>query len=250
MKIIAVIPTYGRPELLRITVKRLYEKNKVNDVICVGSNFSGKALYRYHDNQPLGRKWNYGFTEARKLKADAVLYVGSSDWVSDNWIEVMMPYLKDYDMVGKLDYNLAHVTDQIKLLKFKGYTDPKWSIRTLLIRHSMRHFLNGNDRTGEPIGIGRLIRAEVLDKMDWKPFYDDYNSSMDWCMMKRIKAVGGNFAIHKGEDIQSLAVSCNLWGNMHWSRWEQFMPNMERIKDPKWIETWFPELPNFQKSIL
>lgn len=248
MKIIAVIPTHGRFELLKYTVQRLYEKNKVNEVICIGDTGLRKCKYIQYKNYPLGEKWNRGFQEARKLKADAVLYVGSSDWISDNWIPTMVPHLKVYDMVGKLDYNMSHVNDKITLLKFKGYTDPKFSFRTFLVRHSLRQFLFGNDRTGEPIGIGRLIRAEFLDKINWKPFIDEYHSSMDWCMMQKLYQFG-NYKVYTGDDIQSLAISCDKWTNMHWTNLERYMPNIEKITDPDWIEKWFPELLNFKSEL-
>jgi len=247
MKIAAVIPVHGRKELLKYTIQRLMNKNVI--VIAIGCLDDIKDLpcQRFvHENYPLGRKWNYGFQRAREYYPDAVLYVGSSDWISDNWIDVMIPYLEKFDMVGKLDYNLAHICNKITLLKFKGYIDPKLSLRTLLIKHSLRQFFWGNDRILEPIGIGRLIRSSFLDKINWRPFLDDMNSSMDWCMMQKLKFLDGTYTVYSGDIIQSLSISCNKWNNMHWSMFERYMPNMEKIKEPGWVEKWFPELLDFK----
>src|SRR5688572_11164270 len=116
MKIIAVIPVYGRLPLLVKTIQRLLNKNGVSKVICVGNNIDDKrvcvdagAEWVTHMNRPLGDKWNRGFYEARQYNPDACLFVGSSDWVSDNWLPEMIPYLKDYDLIGTAGCHFLHI---------------------------------------------------------------------------------------------------------------------------------------------
>ena len=105
-KIIAIIPVYGRASLLKYTIRRLYNKNKLFKVICVGNEKLEKSIclqengiWVEHANKPLGKKWNYGFTCAKKYNPDAILFVGSSDWISSDWIEKAYPYCQEYGIV-------------------------------------------------------------------------------------------------------------------------------------------------------
>ena len=60
------------------------------------------ALFVQCQNLPLGFKWQRGMDIAREFDPDAILMLGSSDWVSDNWCEIMMKrIIAGADMVGK-----------------------------------------------------------------------------------------------------------------------------------------------------
>ena len=67
-KIIAVIPVHGRELLLKYTIRRLYKKNNLYKVICVGETAKEKevvlqenGIWVEYNNNPLGKKWNIGF---------------------------------------------------------------------------------------------------------------------------------------------------------------------------------------------
>src|SRR5688572_33434172 len=94
-KVVAVIPVHGRVPLLPYTIKRLIQKNDCK-VICVGDGLHEKqvceqsgAVWVPFKNSPLGAKWNAGFVAAKRFNPDAVLYVGSSDWVCNDWIKLL-----------------------------------------------------------------------------------------------------------------------------------------------------------------
>ena len=171
LKSVAVIPVHERHSLLRVTIKRLYEKNGVDHVICIGENSNREvcqnagAEFVEHPNLPLGRKWNAGFRVARQYRPDCVVYVGSSDWLSDNWLSVMYPLSLMYAVVGKLDFNMLHIGSGLKV----GFW-PRYPV--------------GTGRENELIGIGRLISREFLDLIAWEPFDDELNKSMDWCIWR------------------------------------------------------------------
>lgn len=232
MKTIAVIPVHGRLPLLPYTIGRLYTKNNISHVICVGSEAEravcekAGAQYLISPNT-LGLKWNNGFEEAGRQKAEVIVFVGSSDWLSDTWIERLLPYMETFDMVGKLDFNMVHVNHKILLCNWPGY--PK-----------------DNERHGEPIGIGRMLRAEVLDRMKWRPFKDTANNSMDWQMLQSVGKQGGHIGIYTGEDIQSLSLSTDQWVNKH----KFFSLQHRAIEDgDKWIKQFFPEVYQFHADI-
>ena len=234
MKIVAVIPVHGRLPLLEITIRRLYRKNKIDKVICVGDNPDDKTLCKKagaawceHKNKPLGEKWNAGFVFAKEhYDPDYVLYVGSSDWVSDNWIPVTLEFLQanDFDVVGKPDYNMLHYGKELFMCHWTGYPSGSW-------------------RENEPIGIGRILSKKFLDKIGWQPFESFLDASMDWCMVQKlIKIPGHRFGSFNSVEIQSLSLSCDAWDNMHKVSVRADLPNTYRIYQPKaFLKMWFPE---------
>lgn len=77
-------------------------------------------------------------------------------------------------------------------------------------------------RAGEPTGIGRIIRSNILDKIDWKPFDDHAHGSMDCTMYHKILNAGGRIQCVNDPKYVALSISTNLWSNMrifeqHWN---------------------------------
>lgn len=202
-KTVAVIPCFGRFQLLEKNVDRLYKVNGISKVILVGHEPYVKkiadntnSIFVNHKNNPLGRKWNAGFAKAREINADAVLFVGSSDLVSKDWLPTALKYLPDYDLIGKLDCYLMDINRVLgkRLVHWPGYG------------HGVR--------AEEPIGIGRVISARVLDKIDWKPFDDTRDNSMDWFMYDAVLKHSGKIKI-MDEEVYSMAISTDRWPNKH-----------------------------------
>lgn len=225
---VAVIPAFGRYNLLRQTIKRLPIQSVVIghesrvEQICKETG----AYFVPYPNTRLGEKWNAGFTAARQLKPDSVLFIGSSDWVSDNWIDECSKHLDEYDMIGKLGCHLLDISYPhygMRLVNWHGYIDPR--------------------RKNETIGIGRVISSRVLDKMNWKPFDHTKDNSMDWQMYQQVLKHRGKIKI-MGDEIHSMALSTNLWPNKHQfqEHWKKRIPNSEPIlKYKPFLETWFKD---------
>ena len=142
------MPVYGRHVILKHTITRLLSINKVDVVICVGSLPEDKVVVEEcgaewveADNTPLGAKWNKAFQAAQKHNPDACLYIGSDDWLSEDYLPAILPYLKTYDLIGKTDFYLCHVA---------SYKDVVFSLA-----HSDGYV--GTDREGESVGGGRLL---------------------------------------------------------------------------------------------
>ncbi len=233
--IVAVIPVLGRLTLLPYTIERLLKKNGVVKVICVGKDEREKtvselagAKFLYHDNEPLGKKWNHGFQWAREFSPEAVLFAGSSDWVSDNWLAHMMQY-REYDLIGKPDFNLLDIgpLNKLRMCHWAGYE---------------------GERKGESIGIGRVISARILDKMNWKPFNDAKHNCMDSQMQEKVIARGGKLKLVTSEEIDSLSLSTYKWTNKHVfnEHWMNILPSTH-IQNPRtWLRTRFPEALNMK----
>jgi hypothetical protein len=229
-KIIAVIPVHGRRPLIKHTIERLYKRNGIYKVICVGDSVIDKKVclqsgadWVQFKNKPLGAKWNEGFKAAEKYQPDGCLFVGSSDWISDNWMTVLSQYLCNYDLIGLpgcylLDIN--RTKDTHRALHWPGYI---------------------GTREGESIGIGRLISAKVLDKMNWQPFGAGLDHSLDYSMKERVMKAGGKVKLVVTDQVKSMAISCSEWPNKHnfESHWSNRLPS-EKI-DPQELFKMFPE---------
>lgn len=240
MKVVAVIPVFGRGPLVKLTIQRLLQKNGCSDVVCVGHDkvdqkicVDAGAVWVNQSNIPLGRKWNAGFLKAKELNADACLFVGSSDWVSDNWIPVMMPYLDQYAMVGKagcylVDYSMKH---GCRLCYWPGY------------KTGMDKSVRSNERKNEPIGIGRLLSARFLDAFDWKPFDDGQHNSLDWTMYMKARNISEGVGMIDNDTICSMAWSCDRWENKHnfTSHWIGKLPSEKIINYTSFLNGYFPE---------
>jgi len=223
--IVAPIPVYGRFPLLIHTIKRLKDQGVI--VICIGSEPMGKKIADYmgvewveHDNGLLGSKWNAGFLASKKYNPEGVLFMGSSDWMSSNYLSESTKYLEEYDLIGMLGCYFADIkksndnkkNDEIRLVRWGGY--------------------GSGDREDEPIGIGRLLSNRILDKIGWKPFNDELNSSLDFSMWEKVLNSNGKVKILDDDSLKLLSISTNLWQNKHKfeQHWSNLLPS-EKIYD-------------------
>lgn len=224
-----MIPVHGRLPLLQRTIKRLYFNNGVSHIICVGDTDEERRLCHHmgaeflkHDNKPLGKKWNTGFLKAKESNPDAVVYVGSSDWISDNWLPVLLPLVEEHDIIGKTDFNMLHIGEETKLAHWP-------------------HYPLGSGRENESIGIGRLLSRDFLERINWTPFDDYLNMSMDFSMWKKFtnNCKGGQLLFNSVE-VQSLAISCDSWDNMHKGDFDSGAVYPFRFP-LLWLKMWFPD---------
>lgn len=228
LRIVAVIPVRGRLPLLKHTIERLYKKNGVYKVICVADGHDERkviescgAVYIHHSNKPLGKKWNHGFVHAQNYNPDACLFVGSSDWLSDNWLAEMGPYLKEFDLIGTLGCHFLDIAESFRLVYWPGYI---------------------GRRQGESIGIGRLISSRVLAKLQWKPFDDALDVSLDYSMQQRVITATGKLHLVDNTNIKSVSISTNRWINKHVFQHHWNGPLKSEVIDPdKFINENFPE---------
>lgn len=164
-KLIAVIASYRRGIILQDTIDCL--KPQVDDIVIVGSSewvdgvngcseekkiaVKNSLIYVDHKNDPLGQKWQAGLNEAHNYLPDAIMIVGSDDFILPTWgpdaKEIFSDYRKDwrYDVLGMGVWNV--------------YNAPT------------REMISCNYRTrNDPIGAGRVIRSSVLDGCGWQIF--------------------------------------------------------------------------------
>jgi hypothetical protein len=233
--VVAALAVHGRLPLLEQTIKRLYKTNGCVKVICSGDNAEDKklceslgALWVHHPNRHLGGKWNLAFKAAKQFNPDAVLFVGSSDWVSHNWFTLMQPHVETRGFAGVPGCYLADVSENIRLCHWKGYKKQR------------------PERADETIGIGRMLSRRLLDAMQWQPFNPILNNSLDRSMKDNAKKLGFvDFMVHD-DRLKALSISTNRWINkhqfeMHWS--ENGKLKSDRISPPhQFLSSNFPEI--------
>jgi hypothetical protein len=230
MKVVAAIPVKGRHPLLKYTIKRLLTKCGVSKVICVGDKEDRAACeefgadYVVFTNYPLGLKWNIGFQATKEHDPDAVLFVGSSDWVSDDWCSTMFPYLETHYMAGKLGCHLLDIREGFyRCVYWPGYKD---GMRRLDAR-----------RHNEPIGIGRMLSREFLQRIKYTPFDNNQDNSLDWTMYQK----AGSSVKVSDDNVYSMAISTDRWVNKHKfnEHWAGRLPS-EKVKI-SFCDEHFPE---------
>jgi|SRR6478609_2192276 len=234
-KVVACIPVFGRKPLLEHTIRRLYQKNGVHKVICAGDQHEDRKLceslgahWVAYKNKPLGMKWNAAFQAAEQFNPDACLFVGSSDWISDNWIYKMEPLVKEFDLIGTAGCYFLHIGNDFKLCDWPGYE---------------------GRRKGESIGIGRTISRKLLDKLHFKPFEDNIDSSLDYSMISRSNKVAAKVHMTVNAELKSLSISTDRWHNKHnfMHHWTNVLKS-EIVDNPEpWLKENFPEAFNVFK---
>lgn len=234
-KVVACIPVFRRLPLLRYTIRRLLHKNRVHAVVCVGNRFDERRLceeegahWVNYKNYPLGEKWNVGFKAAKAFDPDACVFIGSSDWISDNWLEYFK--YKDFDLIGLPGCHFLHLGETNKLCYWPGYT---------------------NQRIGESIGIGRMISRELLNRLQFTPFEGRLNNSLDHSMQVRSKLHAARIQCIDTNLIISVSISTDAWPNKHrfFDHYNNILPSV-RISDvDNWIENNFPEAKQVCESL-
>lgn len=157
------------------------------EVLAVGSegelsrNMCEKHGFHYieHPNQPLSEKWQSGASYARKFDFDALIIMGSDDFVSK---EVFYTYKdlvnKGVQFFGFQDLYLYEVKSKT-LGYWKGYG-------------SASKGLAQPARVGETIGLGRFLASSLVEYMDFNLWGDaKVNQSLDNLMQKRVVAKTG-----------------------------------------------------------
>ena len=229
---VACIPVKGRGPLVEQTIKRLYWKNDVYRVICVGDEREDRevcekagAVWVQFNNKPLGSKWNAAFEEAKKYEPDACLYVGSSDWLSGNWIDFMRPHVDQNHLVGVPGMYLVDVSAA------NGRRGVFWP------GYDLKH-------RNESIGIGRMLSRELLDKLKWRPFEGQADQSLDRSMTDKCARFGNKEFMLQNPQMMALSLSFpDRWPNKHRfdMHWHNMLPSQKIDVEP-FLTTHFPEI--------
>jgi len=227
--IAAVIPIHGRERLTLETVLRLKQQDHPPEhIILVGNSKSEKnlaevtgSIFVSHPNKPLGAKWQAGIGKARELEPDAVLIMGSDDWLSNNWCGRMMEEIKrGSDLVGvKRLFVLEFGLNLRRLACLNGYL---------------------SERKNEPMGVGRVFSRKILESIHWQLF-PARNWTLDGATYIRTIENDGKVAILDDQALIALDIKSCFWRNK-WSFTQVCgATNVERVNYvDEWLDKNFP----------
>lgn len=159
MRLIAVIPVSGREDILKITIPRLIKQ--VYRVILVGHNkneyIPDTDFYTCPKTTKRGAKWQYAIDKAREYNPDAILISSSGGIFRDDYFDIRS------DITGSAGLNyLDFQPGKIRAVYWPGYI---------------------GSRESEPIGLGRIITAEFLNKCNWNIYPADVQTGLDYRSM-------------------------------------------------------------------
>lgn len=158
-KIIVLSAMHGRQKTVSKCLELLPESLDVFMVYSTkedGNFLSGKVKYSsQHSNEILSRKWQHGIYQLRNIDFDAVIILGSDDYVDDAFIDYIDSRISEYDFIGFLD---MYYSKENNLYYWQGYT---------------------NHRKGEPIGAGRVYTKSMLDRMNYILYDGSRQSGLD-----------------------------------------------------------------------
>lgn len=156
------------PEGMEIIPLAVGSEGIRSQLLCEAKGFH----YLEHPNQPLGAKFNAGmrwFKEKDEEKnIDYVMILGSDDYVSPNLIEAYLPHFTSQtDIIGLLDLYFLNIPTA-QMVYFPGYQD---------------------HRTGQTLGAGRCLSRQCLNLLQWTPWEDPINASLDHAMTQKLKTL-------------------------------------------------------------
>jgi len=223
MEIVAIIPVSGRETLLKHTVARLKKQTIPIRVMCCGHTDSerevceegGAEFIQVASDVLTGTKWQMMVNLSKeKYNPDALLILGSANFISDNWCEEMTKYLVDgVKLVGVMGLYYMHIWFNGKptMYYFPGYPV-------------------GHIRHVETVGIGRIIPRSTLDALDWKLF-EDVRRSNDSYMMRNINRVQGVIAKVTDAPICAMRISSPKWKQLN-----SFNAFPQIFKNIRWLD--------------
>lgn len=157
-----VIATHKRIEITTKLIKNILEFHPLTNIVLVVSDpveirafqqITNELLHIVKaENNPLGLKWQKGVDQARRIKANPVIILGSDDELGPDFVvNACEKIRKGYHFIGLKRFKVKH--------KRKTYT--------LDYKPAM------------PIGGGRVYSAELLDSINWKIFNPTKNRKLD-----------------------------------------------------------------------
>jgi hypothetical protein len=176
VKIVVIIAFWQRHEIAKLVFDHLIGITDYVRVIRIAVGSEGEAsrdlakdrvnAYVEFPNKPVGAKWNRVLLEARGHEPDAVMVLGSDNFITPRLMEEWHKGLKEgIDYQGLLDSHQYHLPTKT-LVYWPGYV---------------------GRREGEPIGSARCFSAALLDRLDWRLWESSLNNSLDYSTTTRLK---------------------------------------------------------------
>lgn len=181
MKIGVLTAVWKRSDLARLCLEAIaHARDAVNnsdrlelDVLVVGSECASSGSdalslgFRYLDaaNEPLGSKWDNGMAQFQGRGVYGVIAFGSDDFLEPKVYTWAANRMRDGYKFGGLS-DIVFLTPGPTASYWPGYVGP---------------------RAGELSGCGRFLRADLLDRVCWRPWPNNAPKGLDGGMWRLLR---------------------------------------------------------------
>lgn len=140
-----------------------------------------------HDNQPLGKKKNYGLRQLKNIDFDYMMEIGSDDLITNELLDQYLDYFGKYECFGISD--AAYINSET--LECRRLTSQKTNY-----------------------GAGRCISKKVLEECNWVLWNDGLGRGLDNNSILKIETLGYKYQKVEPKDVPGvidIKSNENLW---------------------------------------
>lgn len=174
-KIIVLSCMHGRHETVQYCINKM---PFIDKVMIYSTDEDGEFLksqsIKYtgqFDNAPLSFKWNAGVMSLKQLDFDAVILLGSDDYIDEKFVKFVSDNIYKYEMIAFKD---LYFKQDSSIYYWSGYS---------------------GTRQGEPAGAGKVYTKEFLNRINWNLFNEARNRGLDGVSWRRCKAINVNVLV-------------------------------------------------------
>ena len=117
------------------------------------------------DNTPLSYKWNAGVMSLEQIEFDAVILLGSDDYIDEKFLEFVQDNIGQYEMISFKD---LYFEEEGSIYYWSGYE---------------------GTRKGEPSGAGKVYTRQFLERIGFNLFHEPRQKGLDGLSWRRCKNV-------------------------------------------------------------
>lgn len=176
MKTIIVSVMHGRQETVSYCLNQMpfIEKvmiysNEADGTFLDRMKIEHKSKFK---NYPLAEKWNYAFKFLRNIEFDAVILLGSDDFIDEKFLHFVERTIPNFDIIGFED---IYFKEGRSLYYWPGYD---------------------NERKGEPIGAGKVFSRKFLERTNFEMFPGKSNKGIDGVNWRACRNYGAKIHIY------------------------------------------------------
>jgi hypothetical protein len=164
MTIALTAPMHGRHKTVKYCLKKntkagvawfVYAATEDDDLELFDDDFQVITLRAAN---VISHKAQVALEQSKALKTGAVIMMGSDDYIDSPAMELIQKLLVDHDYISFED---CYFDDRGTWYRWPGYP----------AKHP---------RFGEPVGAGKVIRQDLLDRIDWKVWRNTKKGRVDY----------------------------------------------------------------------
>lgn len=161
------------------TVKRCFDLMPfIEKVVIYSDEADGEFLNQFRllkkaqfPNDSLSEKWNFAVKCLEDVDFDAVIFLGSDDYIDENFLQFVSERIVRFDLIGFKD---IYFESKNSFYYWKGYE---------------------GSREGEPAGAGKTYTKSFLEKVGFDLFSNAGKGSLDGISWKRCLSFDARFTV-------------------------------------------------------